>query len=791
MNKYPIRRQLLAFLLLLPAYYGALQAQDGGIVPAPVSVTTPVDAKPFQLGKSVQVWVSDPSLKSCVSYLSDYLKTYYQLKLTSTPARRSASIQLVLQKTTPDTVGRYDLAVSSNGILITGQNAEGVFDGIQTLIQLLPLGTNAPRQITAVRVSDYPRFAYRGMHLDVARHFFPVSFVKKYIDFLALHKINTFHWHLTDDQGWRIEIKKFLKLTAIGSKRNGTIIGRYPGTGSDNQPYGGYYTQAEIREVVRYARDRFITIIPEIEMPGHASAAIAAYPWLSCFPNQPTAIPGTMISNLSKEQQAQGRIKLVQETWGVFDDVFCAGNDETFDFLAAVLDEVTELFPSRYIHIGGDECPKTNWKICPRCQRRMKELGLKDEHELQSYFIRRVEDYLSKKGRSIIGWDEILEGGLAPNATVMSWRGEAGGIAAARQNHPVIMTPGNPVYFDHTQSRQEDSVTIGGYNPIEKVYAYDPVPAELDSTAAHFILGAQANLWTEYISNPRKVEYMVFPRMAALSEVQWSQPSRKDWHSFEQRLPWQLKRYTMWGATYSKAYFDLQASVLPDSTEASTLRWQLQAKNGRIVYNKELTADDPPNPPPFLPYTNPVAIRKTGVYQAWVILPDGSFGNPIRQVFLFNKATAKQIQLLQPPSVKYPGSGAFTLVDGVQNAKGLARSFEFIGFEGNDCIATIDLGNAGAWNEVVVHTLEQPGSWIYAPAAIDIAVSVNGTDFSPPGVPVSLVRSAEHDRLALKTSLPVNARFIKITIRNHGLIEAGNPGAGHPAWLFVDEIEVN
>ncbi len=783
------RLYIVFFSCLFTCFAAAAQEN---IIPQPVTVSYPAAGGSKMITGQSRVWTNDPRLKSSAAFLTSYLQQYYKLKVGMSTSKTSADIQLAIDTHLPDTTGWYRLSVDATGIHISSRNPQGVFYGVQTFLQLLPTGNNPAANVAYINVIDYPRFQYRGMHLDVCRHFFPVSFIKKYIDYLALHKINTFHWHLTDDQGWRIEIKKYPALTETGSKRNGTIIGRYPGKGSDNTPYGGFYTQREIKEIIRYANERFITIIPEIEMPGHASAAIAAYPWLSCFPGQPTDIPAAMISNLSKEQQANGRIKLVQETWGVFDDVFCAGNDSTFLFLENVLDEVVRLFPSKYIHIGGDECPKTHWKTCPRCQQRMKELGLKDEHELQSYFIRRIEDYLTKKGRSIIGWDEILEGGLAPNATVMSWRGEAGGIAAAQQQHKVIMTPGNPVYFDHTQSRREDSVTIGGYNPIENVYAYDPVPKELDAQAADFILGAQANLWTEYIGNPKKVEYMLFPRLSALSEVQWTSPANKSWSSFEQRLPSQLARYSLWGANYSKAYFDLQAMVIPDSAGMrQAVRWKLSAKAGRIVYNKTLTVDDPPNPAPFSPYIQPVLITKSGTYDAWTILDNGSYGNPVKQQFFFNKATGKTITLSAAPSSKYPGSGAFTLVDGVQNTSGLGRSFEFIGFEGTDCTATIDLGEPASWKELIVHTLEQPGSWIYAPSALDISISADGIDYAPPGVAVQVSRSADHSRLTLSADEPITARFIKITIRNHGIIATGNPGAGNRAWLFLDEIELN
>jgi hexosaminidase len=441
------------------------------------------------------------------------------------------------------------LNVSRTGIEIGGQNAMGAFYAVQTLIQLLPMQKKTSLIIPCVMVDDQPRFAWRGMHLDVGRHFMPVSFVKKYIDYIAMYKMNTFHWHLTEDQGWRIEIKKYPKLTQVGAYRNGTIIGHHPGTGNDNQRYGGFYTQEEVKEIVKYAADRFITVIPEIELPGHASAAIAAYPELSCFPaeNTPRAAKVAWSGDTTGKQ--------VQQSWGVYPDVFCP-SEYTFKFIENVMDEIIQLFPGKYIHIGGDECPKDFWKRSAFCQQLIKEKGLKDEHGLQSYFIQRVEQYLNSKGRQIIGWDEILEGGLAPNATVMSWRGEAGGIEAAKQNHDVVMSPGGWVYFDHSQTKKEDSLVICCYTPVQKVYSYEPVPAQLNADEAKHVLGAQANVWTEYMKNPSKVEYMIFPRMSALSEVLWTRKEGRDWADFEKRLQHEFSRYDWWGVKYSKAYFD-------------------------------------------------------------------------------------------------------------------------------------------------------------------------------------------------------------------------------------------
>ncbi len=435
----------------------------------------------------------------------------------------------------------YILDVSSQRITITGNDAAGVFYGMQSLRQLLPAETENPVKaatlsrvrISGVYIEDYPLFSYRGMHLDVARHFFDVDFIKKYLDLMAMHKMNTFHWHLTEDQGWRIEIKKYPLLTEVGAWRKETLIGHgsRPPFEFDGQPYGGYYTQDEIREVVAYAAKRHITVIPEIEMPGHATAALAAYPELGCT----------------------GGPYEVETRWGIFEDAFCAGDDYTFEFLENVLAEVVELFPSQYIHIGGDECLKNRWKECPKCQERIREEGLADEDELQSYFIRRIEKFLLSKGRNIIGWDEILEGGLAPEATVMSWRGVRGGIEAARMGHDVIMTPVSHCYFDYYQADPAtEPLAIGGYLTLRQVYTFNPVPPELNKEEAKYILGGQGNVWTEYIKTSDHVEYMAYPRAIALAEVLWSPANKHDFETFQNRLQNHLARLDVIGVNYFK-----------------------------------------------------------------------------------------------------------------------------------------------------------------------------------------------------------------------------------------------
>ena len=773
-------RSLLIFFLMLTVACTA-RSQAVKIIPQPASLTVQKGA--FSLSKKTVIAVQDEGDRNAANFLNDYLQRYYGFKLDIDRQEGKDYIRLVTRKYIQAPKDGYSLKVTADGVTIEGNNYASTFNGLQTLIQLLPVMDEkvewVKMPIPFVTVQDEPRFAYRGMHLDVSRHIFPLDFIKKYIDYIALHKMNYFHWHLTDDQGWRIEIKKHPRLTEVGGWRNGTIVGRYPGTANDNIRYGGFYTQDEVKEIVQYAADRHITVVPEIEMPGHASAAIAAYPWLSCFPNQKTDIPGPM-SEASKK--ADG--KLVQETFGVFDDVFCAGKDSTFVLLQEVMDEVLPLFPSKLIHVGGDESPKTHWKKCPRCQQRIKDEGLKDEHELQSYFIQRMEKYLNSKGRTLIGWDEILEGGLAPNAVVMSWRGESGGIAAAKEKHDVIMTPGSHVYFDHTQSQFEDSVVIGGYTPLEKVYSYEPVPKELTAEEAKYVMGAQANVWTEYIKNPRKVEYMVFPRMAALSEVLWSPKKVRNWDSFEKRLPWQLLRYDMWGTNYSMAYFDMQATLLPaPNNKGVTLKLATKDKSGKLTYGitkKHFQKN----------YTAPVTVTESGEVVALYTNRKGYTDTAVFNLS-FNKATGKKVTLAKEASRSYPGDGAFTLVNGLTNTVGLARSREFLGFNSGNMDATIDLGTAQKINKVVVHGLRSEGSWIYAPEVAEVWTSTDGKNFTKAGTTTTF-NADNNGKGKMEVSItPTTARFVKVVVKSIGKIPDGQAGSGNNAWIFVDEIEIH
>jgi len=563
------------------------------IIPRPQELIEKQAGESFVISPKTVIVVADKRMQPVADFFNDYLRQVYGFTLkTSKKSAGADRIVLGVAKVDGAVNGAYSMDVSKSSVSITANDESGVFYGMQTLLQLLPVQKTQALNIPAVQIKDAPRYQYRGMMLDVGRHFFPVEFVKKYIDYMALHKMNNLHWHLTEDQGWRIEIKKYPKLAEVAAYRNGTIIGHFPGTGNDGIRYGGFYTQEEIKDIVQYAAKRYINVVPEIEMPGHSSAALTAYPSLGCT----------------------GGPYKVQETWGVFNDVYCAGNDSVYSFLEDVIDEVLALFPSKYIHVGGDECPKESWKKCAKCQQRIKALHLKDEHELQSYFIQRMEKYINSKGRTLIGWDEILEGGLAPNAVVMSWRGEKGGIEAAKQKHDVIMTPNSHMYFDHYQGKSStEPLAIGGYTTLEKVYSYNPTPKELTADEGKFVKGVQANLWTEYIPTTAQVEYMIMPRMAALAEVAWTQPQQKSWEDFSQRMDQQYKRYQALGVNYSKSAYDVRQTILLESVAAkATVTLATDFRSSNIYY----TVDGSEPTVNAKLYTKPFDVRKSATIKA-------------------------------------------------------------------------------------------------------------------------------------------------------------------------------
>lgn len=778
-------KKLIAAAALSLAYSFVFGQMELNVVPMPAEVKLTPETETFTLPFQIVYDNNESNSFNAVFLKQELLKLGIAAEIKSADSFDIAGAKIMLFADEENSSEMYDIVMPGRNDIIIHGSDRSVFYGIQTLLQHIDIAKSkypkAERTVSlpAVSIKDYPRFQYRGMHLDVCRHFMPVELVKQYIDYLAMYKFNTFHWHLTEDQGWRIEIKKYPKLTEVGGWRNGTIIGAYPGTGNDSIKHGGYYTQEQIKEVVKYAADRYITVIPEIELPGHSSAAIAAYPALSCFPDEDTKYPAECVwAGPTKGKQ-------VQQTWGVFEDVFCP-TEYTFNFLQDVLDEVMELFPSRYIHIGGDECPKDSWKRSAFCQQLMKEKGLKDEHELQSYFIQRIEKYINSKGKKIIGWDEILEGGLAPNATVMSWRGEAGGIAAAKQKHEVIMTPGEPLYLNHSQTKNEDSITQGGYNPIEAVHNYQPIPKELTAQEGKYILGAQGNVWSEYIGSQSKLEYTIFPRIAALAEMLWTPKEKRSWKDFERRLPGIMKSLRKRKINFSNAYYDPEL-IVSETEDNKGIYLQLKNNAGyqSFIHADSLTGNDL-----YISKGRKRIIKSSVLSMALTDSNQEVKSNWILQYFNFNKATGKKTTLSSPASAQYPGDGAFTLVNGVQNTKGISKSPEFIGFAGTNCEAVIDLGKTDSIHKVTVHALNDNGAWIWKPSGIEIFVSDNGTDFTTAGAANNFIKTAGANGTITATFDVIKTRFVKVLVKNWGIIPPGNSGSGSKAWLFVDEIEV-
>ena len=667
----------------------SLQA-DYAVIPLPREIS-PAEGRPFiPDGSTVIAYdAGDGQAERTARFLSDFLKerTGYSMQVTDRlPERNFIRLTLGNKGQEPES---YTLNVTDCSIVIEGADQAGIFYGMQTLCKSLPATEGTARAVfPQVRITDAPRFHYRGMMLDVCRHFYGVDFVKKYIDLLALHNINYFHWHLTDDQGWRIPIGKCPRLTEVGSQRRQTIVGMSDSR-FDGVPHGGCYTREEIREVVQYAAERFISVIPEIDIPGHTLSALASYPELGCT----------------------GGPYEVCDRWGVFDDVLCAGNEDVYTFLQDVLEEVTGLFPAPYVHIGGDECPKTRWKSCPKCQARIAALGLKtDKHssaedKLQGYMMTRIEKFLNGKGKRIIGWDEVLQGGMSPTTTVMSWQGVQGGITAARLHHDVIMAPNTHLYFDYFQTTETDSLPYAypGYNPLERIYRFDPVPAELGEDEKPYIKGVQANLWTEFIADSCQVERMVLPRMGALAEIQWTSGKEKDYPGFLKRLYRLSRLYGRKGYRYSTVPFDVQAAYKSDTLN-NRLMLQLSVFGSIPVY---YTLDGSTPTRKSLLYTAPIAIDSTVRLRARGIGKERQtevYGKNID----FNKATLKPVTLLVPalPHFASDPKGS-TLVDGQRGNKILYGGDRWTGFPGKMSLV-IDLKEETDINHIVAGILQVP-----------------------------------------------------------------------------------
>ena len=676
----------------------------------------------------------------------------------------------------------YSINTTQDRVIVSANGEAGIFYACQSLLQMSPVSVfndaapKLPFSLPCSIITDEPRFDYRGMHLDVSRHFFSAKFVKRYIDLMAMHKFNTFHWHLTDDQGWRIEIKKYPLLTSVGSKRKETMEGNYqkkPRT-FDAIPYGGFYTQDEIRDVVQYAQKKFITIIPEIEMPGHALAALSAYPNLSC--------------DTSKKYEAA-------TMWGVFEDVFCP-KEETFDFIDGVITEVAALFPSEYIHIGGDECPKTAWKKSEFCQDLMKREGLKNEEELQSYFIRRVEKILTAKGKKLLGWDEILEGGLSPNATVMSWRGIKGGIEAAKLGHEVVMTPGSPVYFDHYQAESStEPMTIGGLNTLQHVYDYEPLPKELTEEQQKLILGAQGNVWTEYITDPSRVEYMVYPRACALSEVVWSQSDEKNYQDFTRRLSTHIQRLANKNVNFCSRAFDVELGLGAFSNTQDSIQITLTSalEGSKIYYTTDKSAPSAKSILYIAPFSigNETTVRAIGIKDGVV------YGLPLRQKLKVHTAIAKKYTLTFPPDdIQHTKNGVQALTDGKVGTE--ENMTEWLGFRKNDFELVFDFGKPRNFSGVSLSFLNQPDKYIFTPVYVSVSTSNDGIKWQEINRS-DMEATREFTPNSRTTTLPIfeqskPKRFLKILAKNIGTTPpvkgSNNVETQSPAWIYVDEVIV-
>jgi hexosaminidase len=741
-----------------------------GIVPQPVSVQVQNGVFNNKKQTSLCYNVEQGELEQAAVFFTKAINHISGFELSHNLDVES-KIQLVLDAESDIHKEGYQLTVKSDQIEIRASDKAGIIYGMQSLLQLLPpVRTNADLVIPCMRIDDYPRFKWRGMHLDVSRHFFGPEVIRQYIDLMASYKMNVFHWHLVDDTGWRIEIKQYPKLTEVGAWRvdyNHLPWSERPQAKPGEAPtYGGYYTQEQIKDIIIYAAERNITIVPEIEMPGHVASAIASYPEYSC------------------EQKAQ--LPLTGGDYTGISSNYCAGDDAVFTFLENILTEVVDLFPSEYIHIGGDEVNKNSWKKCERCQQRILDEGLKDENELQSYFIKRIEKFLISNNRKLIGWDEILEGGLAPEATVMSWRGESGGIEAAKMGHDVVMTPGKPCYFDHYQAGPEgEPLAIGGFNTLKTVYDYEPIPDELSAENAAHVLGAQANVWTEYIPTVSHLEYMVLPRMAALAEVVWTPAEKKDWIGFNQRIQKQFRTYDQKGLNYCTGNSTVAIKPISENDKLM-VALSTELLGGEVVYTLDGSA---PTADSHL-YTEPVEIKASVQLKAASVVDGQVKGHvPASQSFVMHQAIGRGVDYTNEVSPFYLADGPNSLTDGVRGTTTVGQYWH--GFDARDMIATIDLGETKAISSIAMGCLQKYRDWIFMPQKAVFEVSTNGRKYKEIGEVVNFVEADEQEVIRdFKLSFgKTQVRFIRVKAVSN-VCPSGHNGAGKPAWIFVDEIIV-
>jgi len=758
-------KNILSAILFLILFLKSASAQTPAVIPFPENIKMGDGYFSFDANtkcyfeKGTELW------KSSVNILQQKLRLAAGIRfnISNQPVEKNV-LKIRRSKDTLPAEG-YRLHITHNAVDIEATEPTGVFYAIQTLMQLLPpeiesrqINPDVKWDLPIAEIMDKPAFQYRGLMLDVSRHYLPFDFLKKMVDAMAYQKLNRLHLHLTDDQGWRMEIKKYPKLTSVGSVRSGTLIGRYPGKGYDHIEHKGFYTQQQLRELVQYASERHVVIIPEIELPGHSSAAIAAYPELSCDPST---------------------TKQVQQTWGVFNDVFCP-TEYTFQFIQDVLDEVMSVFPSPYIHIGGDECPKESWKRSSFCQDLIKSKELKDEHGLQSYFIQRVEKYINGKGRKIIGWDEILEGGLAPNATVMSWRGISGGVEAAKQMHDVIMSPVDNCYLNLYQSEDpSDSIAWGGLTSLKKVYNYDPMPAILKPEERKYIKGVQANLWTEYINSPALAEFMLFPRLLAIAESGWS-VNKPGFEHFSERVAYQFSRLKKMGINHSSHLYELslKQEFLPAERK---LRFELKGTpQGKNIYYQLNNGATPS-------YDKPFFVDGEGTIKVLAKL-NGLQTDAIYYHYNINLASGKATGLKQKADPPYHRAGDLAWANGILGSDTRYTDDEWLGWNGKDFEGLLNLGVDSKFSSASIRFFNAPGSWVYLPATVEVYASSDGIQYNLISKQ-SVERSADAKVFTIALNFQeIKARYVKVVAKNHGIIQQGAPGEGNPAWLFVDEV---
>ncbi|MEG2819728.1 MAG: glycoside hydrolase family 20 protein [Muribaculaceae bacterium] len=763
---------VLVGMLSLSRSADALQKADYNVIPLPQKIELS-NEKPFQLDKSTKIIYRGDSLAKCAAFLSTYINDISGLKL-QVRGKGALNSSILLQSTLKDkNKEAYKIDINKNGIVINGASAAGVFHGIQTIRKAMPIAKEAKVLMPSGLIYDYPNFAYRGMHFDVSRHFFNKEEVKTYIDMLALHNLNNFHWHISDDQGWRIEIKKYPKLVEIGSYRSETIIGRLPGK-TDGIPVSGFFTQEDAKEIVAYAAERYINVVPEIDLPGHMKAALAAYPELGCT----------------------GGPYKVWPQWGVSEEVLCAGNEKIYTFIGDVLNEIMDIFPSAYIHAGGDECPKTRWAECPKCQAKIKAesiVGDKKhtaEQYLQSYVMRYANKVIESRGRTMVGWDEVLEGNVGKDVVVMSWRGNAGGIEGAKQKHKVIMTPNSHMYFDFYQSKdiQFEPFAIGGFTPVEKVYSFEPVPTELTAEEAKYIIGVQANLWTEYILNFKQVQYMVLPRMAALCEVQWRKAGSKNYYAFKERLSKLFNLYQLIGYNYAKHLLEMEADYNVNINKSSLVTTLSTLKGGEIYY----TLDGSNPTAKSMKYSSPLELKNNLIFKACVVR-NGEVSKILCDTIKVSKSSFKDIKLIQPLSAHYTFKGASTLVDGMTGT-GNYRTGRWLGICGNDLEAIIDFKKDTKISEVAFNCCIFQCDGVVDARGVEVFTSndgVNFTSIAKEDYP-EILKSEEFGVKNHKINFaPVTTKYVKVIVKSEQRIPDWYPVKNATGFLFVDEIAIN